>query len=162
MTIGRGYDLGQRPNLMEDLQAAGIVDPLLSWLVEAKGLRGLATSEFLAKAPSTPKKTRITRKQQYELFLNVYMEMKREVVRISNKDVVEYLYGVLDWDSVHVRIQDVLIDLKFRGDYDGDVRRFLQKPFVLNDYETIRSLMVDRKRWPTVATDRFQRRAGYL
>ncbi|VVO35587.1 hypothetical protein [Pseudomonas fluorescens] len=38
ITIGRGYDLGQRPAPESDLRAAGVEEQLLTWLIGAKGL----------------------------------------------------------------------------------------------------------------------------
>ncbi|MDF9777664.1 pesticin C-terminus-like muramidase [Pseudomonas baetica] len=162
VTIGRGYDLGQRPNPIKDLNAAGIEEPLLSWLSGAKGLKGGAAKNYISDAPADIRKKKITRKQQYELFLPVYEHMKKEVVRISNINTVRGSYGTLNWSAVDGKIQDVLIDLIYRGDYGTNARTFIQKPFVENNFSAIKEIISSKNYWATVPDDRFKRRAEYL
>jgi len=162
VTIGRGYDLGQRPDPRKDLYAVGIEEPLLTWLVGAKGLHGTAAKNYLDTAPMAIRKQRISRKQQYELFLPVYAYMKKEVIRISNTAAVKDAYGVLTWGMVNSNIQDVVIDLIYRGDYTTHARTFIQKPFVENDIGPVRNIISNKDRWSNVPDDRFKRRAEYI
>ncbi|PBP81223.1 pesticin C-terminus-like muramidase [Pseudomonas syringae] len=69
ITIGRGYDLGQRPNPEADLATAQVTELLLSWLIGAKGLKGQEAKNYLASASAELKAIFITRKQQYNLFI---------------------------------------------------------------------------------------------
>jgi hypothetical protein len=162
VTIGRGYDLGQRPNPIKDLSAAGIEEPLLSWLSGAKGLKGGAAKNYISDAPADIRKKKITRKQQYELFLPVYEHMKKEVIRISNINTVRGSYGTLNWSAVDGKIQDILIDLIYRGDYGTNARTFIQKPFVENNFSAIKEIISSKNYWATVPDDRFKRRAEFL
>ncbi len=77
VTIGRGYDLGQRPNPGRDLNDAGVQEPLRSWLIGAKGLQGAAARDYIANASDEIRKHQINRWQQYCLFLLVYDHMKK-------------------------------------------------------------------------------------
>ncbi|UVJ45620.1 pesticin C-terminus-like muramidase [Pseudomonas sp. LS1212] len=162
ITIGRGYDLGQRPDPGSDLRAAGVEQPLLSWLIGAKGLQGDKAKNYLAQAPVVIRKHKITRKQQYDLFLPVYEYMKREVIRISDIKLIRDNYGTLKWNAVDRQIQDIVIDLIYRGDYGKNTRTFIQKPFVENNLGEIKEAISNRTNWLSVPNDRFKRRSEYL
>ena len=162
ITIGRGYDLGQRPVPENDLRAVGIQQPLFSWLVGAIGLKGVAARNYLAEAPEDIRKQKITRKQQYELFLPVYEYMKKEVLRISSRRLNKEAYGPLNWEVVDGKIQDILIDLACRGDYSSHTRPFIQRPFVANNPGEIKKIISNREKWASVPEERFKIRAEYL
>ncbi|WP_369958372.1 pesticin C-terminus-like muramidase [Pseudomonas benzenivorans] len=162
VTIGRGYDLGQRPNPETDLSSARISEPLFSWLIGAKGLKGQAAKDYLASASTEIKSTRITRKQQYDLFIPVYEFMKNEVIRISSSNSNIEEYGRLNWDATDSKIQDMAVDLIYRGDYTPNSRKIVQQHIVDNNIEELQKVMSDRTRWPSVPDDRFSKRSEYL
>lgn len=162
VTIGRGYDLGQRPNPEADLAAVGVKEPLLSWLLGAKGLSGVAARNYLNSASPEIRKNYITRKQQYKLFVPVYEFMKSEVIRISDKSDVVHLYGHLNWDSTNPKIQDMAIDLIYRGDYTGDARALIQRHMTNNDLAAFSAVIGDRSKWGNVPVERFNKRVDYL
>ncbi|MEB2519733.1 hypothetical protein SOP85_30590, partial [Pseudomonas sp. YuFO20] len=162
VTIGRGYDLGQRPNPGKDLSDAGVQEPLRSWLIGAKGLQGTAAKNYIANASDEIREHQITRQQQYRLFLPVYDHMKKEVIRISNSNINKADYGVLNWGEVSCKVQDVVIDLIYRGDYTPSSRSLIQKPFVDNNIAVVKSVMTNRDYWRSVPHDRFKRRSEYL
>lgn len=162
VTIGRGYDLGQRPSPEGDLSSARVSEPLLSWLIGAKGLKGQAAKSYLDSAGEEIKTAIITRKQQYDLFIPIYEFMKGEVIRISGSDSNIEAYGRLDWDATDSRIQDVAVDLIYRGDYTQSSRKKVQQYIVDNDIEGLRAVISDKSVWPGVPDDRFNKRAEYL
>jgi hypothetical protein len=162
ITIGRGYDLGQRPNPESDLAAVGISEPLLGWLLGAKGLSGNAARNYLQSASPEIRKIFITRKQQYQLFVPIYEFMKSEVIRISDKSDAINLYGRLNWDSTNPKIQDMAIDLIYRGDYTGDSRALIQRHMTDNNLSAFSGVIGDRSKWGNVPEDRFNRRVDYL
>lgn len=162
ITIGRGYDLGQNKNAEADLAAANIPEPLFSWLIGAKGLRGQAARNYLKAASPEIKRFSISRKQQHDLFIPVYEFMKSEVIRISEKLSKNREYGALNWDAIEKRIQNLIVDLRYRGDYDADARLLLQRHFVENDLPRLLNIMSNRLNWPNVPSDRFNRRIRHL
>ena len=162
VTIGRGYDLGQRPNPETDLAAVKITEPLFSWLIGAKGLKGQAASDYLTSASVEIKKIFITRKQQYDLFVSVYKFMKKRVIEISGKDDTIQAYGALNWESIDSKIQDMVVDLIYRGDYTTSSRALLQHHFVTNNYAGFKSVISNVSNWSNVPADRFNRRVEYL
>lgn len=159
ITIGRGYDLGQRPNPERDLSAVGVGEPLFSWLIKAKSLRGDAARAYYRDAPKSVREHIITRKQQFELFVRVYEDLKNDVIDISRR---QKGYAPLDWDSLDPRVQDVVVDLRYRGDYHNKTRPFIQKPFVENDVIALRAALENKGNWPGVPDDRYRRRAEFL
>jgi hypothetical protein len=162
VTIGRGYDLGQQPDPKTDLANAGVREPLLSWLVGAKGKQGQAAKAYLNSASKEIRLHTITRKQQYKLFISVYEVMKQSVLSISGGGVNQKDYGILSWDSVSKKIQDIIIDLRYRGDYHKPSRKFIQKPFVENDLEKIKQEISRKSNWESVPSERFSERVRYL
>ncbi|MCQ4251608.1 hypothetical protein NA644_20065 [Pseudomonas stutzeri] len=162
VTIGRGYDLGQRPNPEKDLSAAKIAEPLYSWLLGAKRLKGKAAKDYLSSANSVIREAKISRRQQYELFVPVYDFMKSEVIRISSSASNISSYGALNWEVTDKKIQDLAVDLIYRGDYTPASREKIQQYFVDNDIERLRTVMADRSKWLNVPEDRFNRRVDYL
>jgi len=162
VTIGRGYDLGQRPDPENNLTTAGIKDSLRSWLIGAKGLKGNNAKTYLNNANQQIKQATITRKQQYELFLPVYDFMKGEVIRISDTPANVEKYGRLHWDTIDGRIQDIAIDLIYRGDYTSHTREHVQKHIVENNLDKLKEILSDESKWTNVPEDRFNRRIEYL
>lgn len=162
VTIGRGYDLGQQADPRADLVNAGIKEPLLSWLVGAKGLHGQAAKTYLNGASQEIRKHVITRKQQYMLFISVYEFMRKDILRISGVTSNVEKYGVLQWEAVDKKIQDIIVDLRYRGDYDVDARKFIQKPFTGNDMAKIKLEMSKHSNWVGVPPNRFAERNRYL
>jgi len=162
ITIGRGYDLGQNKNAEADLAAANIPEPLYSWLIGAKGLHGQAARNYLKAASAEIKRFSISRKQQHELFKPVYEFMESEVLRISGNPGTTDKYGTLNWSLTHNAIKDLIIDLKYRGDYDNRSRALLQRHITNNDINKLYSVISAPSNWPNVPSDRFNRRINHI
>jgi hypothetical protein len=75
---------------------------------------------------------------------------------------VEKLYGECDWDKLDSTIKQVAVDLKFRGDYTGSTRKFVQKPIADNDFDAFKKVLVDESNWSKVPKDRFRRRKEFI
>lgn len=159
VTVGRGYDLGNfsQAKVGEGLVRAGI-EPT-PW-EGAFGLKGNAAKQWLAQyGHSLPE---VTLKQQKNLFLFAYDVLKADVVRISTKADVLQIYGATDFDALHPKILDLVVDLRYRGDYSGNTRKRVQPLMVKNDLGGMTTLMGDRSFWSSVPEDRFKRRKEYL
>jgi hypothetical protein len=163
ITIGRGYDIGHQPEVVNDLKSVNISEPLLSWLIGAIGLKQKNAETYLNTANENIISTRISRKQQYMLFLKTYKTMEDDVIRICNKiDVIES-YGATDWKSLNQKIKDILIDLRYRGDYTPKARKEIQKHVSNNDLHNFTKAIGNRALWPmNLPTDRFNRRLQFL
>lgn len=73
-------------------------------------------------------------------------------------------YGKTDWQALDPRVRDVVIDLRYRGDYKPATRQRLQPLLVANNYAGLVKLMADKRYWRQfgVPSDRFKRRKNYL
>ncbi|TBW53807.1 hypothetical protein EZI54_15035 [Marinobacter halodurans] len=158
ITIGRGLDIGKRSkNEVYRLFSAvsnsckPISPKLLSWLQSGAGkTRSAAYSHLQTLDAKVPKKEQtITRKQQHFLFLEVYNEYIKETKRLISKSDVERTYDpthVLNWDKLPKSIQDVLVDLRFRGDNKPKTRAWFMPALVSdikNDRTGIKSQFYD-------------------
>lgn len=163
VTIGRGYDVGHQPNVRNDLKSAGVSEPLLSWLEGGKGLKKNDARDYLTNANTEIRKSHITRKQQHDLFLFVYEFMEEDVKRICEKrDVIES-FGSTNWDALHPKIKDMLVDLRYRGDYTPSIRAEIQEHVANNDLAKFSSAIKDRSIWPeNLPNDRFKKRSAFL
>src|SRR5262249_5966083 len=57
---------------------------------------------------------------------------------------------------------NVVVDLRFRGEYTPETRRFLQKHIAKNDLQGFREAMKEEANWPQVPRDRFKCRYELL
>lgn len=164
VTIGRGFDVGQRSKKanISYMESAGLPSSQVSLLAEASGLKGKAAGAWVKK--NKDKVGTITHEQQKALFAIVYEAHKKDVVRISSKDDVVAKYGATDFDKQHPAITDILVDLRYRGDYHSRSRVFLQKAAADNDLKKFAQLMSDQK-WLTdfgVPKSRFLARKKFI
>lgn len=74
-------------------------------------------------------------------------------------------YGKTDWARLNSAIKDVVVDLRYRGDYTPRTRRKIQRAIAANDLKKFTVLMSDRNFWVNqigVPKNRFERRKNYL
>ena len=164
LTIGRGYDMKMKGavKISRDLMAAGITQKDAAQLSKAAGLSGAAAKAFIIAHKL--EKYEITQQQQVKLFDISYKEEEAETKRLCVKADVEAKYGKCNWLTLDSAIKQILVDLKFRGDYTGGTRKFLQKHVVANDTREFLKALSDRSNWLLlrVPQDRFQRRVSFF
>lgn len=170
VTIGRGYDMGQRSpeGVRAHLIGAGVPETDANLLAAAAGLRGAEADAFLAaNGGSLPE---ISPEAQQELFGTVYAEMQADVQRISNnyaatvaeRDGVPRESLEVDLEALDPAVRDLAVDLRYRGDYTPATRRLVQPLIINNDLEGLQAAMQDRDFWSGVPEDRFNRRVQFL
>jgi hypothetical protein len=71
-------------------------------------------------------------------------------------------YGATNWDILHPAINEVVIDLRFRGDYHTTSRAIIQKNITDTDISAFYEKLINRSNWLNVPIDRFNRRVEYL
>lgn len=168
ITIGRGYDLGQQKNSRFDLDHAGVDEPLKTWLVESQGLSSSSAQNRLKAASHEILSSRITRQQQYKLFMASYKNLENDVRRICQKASTIRVYHPNPnttpdqaWNDIPDQIREILIDLRYRGDYTPTARTNIQSAAYLGDTVAFGRALSDRAHWPNVPKERFQRRINY-
>lgn len=172
VTIGRGYDIGQQPSVQADLGSVGISEPFLSWLVTGQGKTQLGARNYLSTAPESIRKQTITRKQQHQLFLYTYRLMEADVKRIciANVTLKKYFPAMVNqgeeaWNAIEQEIKDLMIDLRYRGDYKPATREKIQELCYKNDFTSLKQAMQDEAFWVLihkVPPDRFNKRKEYV
>ena len=170
VTIGRGYDLGQhsKKDIEADMTTAGVSASDAAKFSPAAGRTGTAARDWLAtNKTSLPE---ISLDQQKALFDIVYGRLAGDVERISGnyaKTVSERDGGKredyeVNWETLHPAIRDLVVDLRYRGDYTPATRKYVQPLIIANDLQGLATCMADRTLWSGVPKDRFDRRAAYM
>ena len=162
LTIVRGYDLRRKneKTIRENLTSATVDKAYIDILVKAAGKFGKGAEDFVINNDLLD--LQITPDMQKKLFKISYNHESQEVKRICEKKDVEKLYGKTDWDKLNSYIKDILIDLKFRGDYTSSARQIIQKSVADNDIVTFKKKIKDESHWKNVPSDRFKRRVSFI
>lgn len=171
VTIGRGYDLGHHTetNIVEDMTSAGIAEADAQKFAAATGLKGAEAKTWLDEHKS--ELPEITAEQQEALFETTYAEHLADVKRISGNyaktkakeagtpdETAEFS---VNFDTLNPIIKDILVDLRYRGDYTPATRVHVQPLAIANDLKGLATVMADRDKWKSVPQDRFDRRKKY-
>ena len=161
LTLGRGYDMKERTRsaVRDHLREVGLDPAMAALLSQAAGRSGPGAEEFIAE--NDLEDFEISVLQQIALFDIVYGEIEADARRLATKSDVTRVYGATDWAALDPAIRDMLIDLRFRGDYTPGCRRFLQRHVAANDLEAFAAEIANRDRWPNVPPDRFNRRRDF-
>ena len=172
ITLGRGYDIGQQPDVKSDFESVGIDREFLSWVVGGQGKKKDEARDYLNSASIKYREYKITRKQQYQLFIYTYKLMEDDVKRISVRDSTLGKFfpsmigrGEEAWAAIDERIKDLMVDLRYRGDYKTGTREKIQELCYKNDFSKLRQAMGDEGFWVSVhgvPQDRFKKRKRYV
>lgn len=168
ITIGRGYDLGQQNDPSSDFDSIELSQPLNNWLVESKGMSGLDAKNRYKSADSSISDYEITRKQQYDLFVIIYNRLEADVKRICQKpDTIRVYHPDPNttpeqaWNDIPEKIKEVLVDLRYRGDYTPHARSLIQRYAYTGDLSSFGQVLSNRNQWSNVPQDRFLRRVRF-
>ncbi len=165
VTLGRGYDMRDKTPAMiqADLLACGLDTTAATLFAKAAGLSGAAGKSFITQHNLS--NFEISPAQQKLLFALTYQQMVSDVLRICQKPDLVARYGPTDWAALPAKVRDLVVDLRYRGDYTPSSRERLQPLLVVNNSAGIRQLMADETYWcgpEKVPQDRFRRRRDYL
>jgi uncharacterized protein (DUF1778 family) len=162
LTIGRGYDMKEKTasKIAADLADAGVEQSMAELLSQAAGLNGADAEQFIVDHDL--REFEITIQTQEKLFNASYAEMAADVKRICDKEDCVAAYGPVDWDNLEVKIKEVIIDLRYRGDYTPTARKRIQKSVADNALVPFSEDLSNRSQWQQVPQDRFQRRVDFL
>lgn len=160
VTIGRGYDMGQRTRLQteRELLYAGLNLADARYLSMGAGLRGSAAERFVREnqreAPVLPLSV------QKSLFEGITtVETISDIKRIMAKPDVVERYGRTEWSSLSLPVQELLFDLRYRGDYNPETRARLQPLIARGDVQGLYGLMSDYPYWRAAGVPEMRIRA---
>lgn len=148
VTIGRGYDLGNRSKLeiSRDLVASGVDTTIAARIAQGAGLKGSAAASFVREYRNQIPP--ICQQAQYRLFTDVVApSYVKDIVRIFNKPDVVAKYGNAHWDALPQEMQELVFDLRYRGDYTPETRKLLQSALVSADRDSFFSVIRDEGYW---------------
>lgn len=162
LTLGRGYDCSQKTQnkISTDLVKAGVPAKIVAIIKKFAGLTGTKAERIIIDNDLLD--YQITHAMQKALFKISYDEEAKEVKRISNQQVNIKKYGSVDWVKLNPHIKDILVDLKYRGDYIPATRKFIQVAAANNDLAAFKKAIQDKSNWSNVPADRFKRRSDYI
>lgn len=162
LTIGRGYDMKEKTaaTIAQDLVSAGVSPADAALIAKAAGLSGGAARKFIDDHQL--RGFEIAKPTQKQLFHITYGRLKADVERISAKPDVVAAYGACDWPHIDPAVVDLVVDLRFRGDYTGTSRALVQKLLSRSDLPGLAQVMKQRANWANVPNDRFKRRCDFL
>ena len=165
VTLGRGYDMGQRTRLqvISELRHAGMTLQEATFFGDAAGLRGTRAATFV--------KTRMVESPvlsvpaQRALFEKITTpETIADIKRIFSKPDVQATHGSARWEDLSEYAKEVVFDLRYRGDYTPTTRKAIQPLLARGDDEGLRALMRDTAYWAKlqVPAERARARANIL
>jgi len=144
VTIGRGYDLSQKKQnqIRKELSEAGFPLEKIEILVQASGLSGKNAEEFIKKHSN------------YEISLNEQQNLFSVIYPSYEKEIGSLLEEV--WDKLPKMYQEILIDLKYRGDINKKTKHFLfpaiQK-IISGDSSDFDKIILDKTLWQNLGCD---------
>lgn len=162
LTLGRGYDMKRRKSskIKTDLCKAGVGDEDATVLSEAASLKGKDAERFITD--NNLEQFEISIETQEKLFITIYEEIAIQVKRAFNKADCIKTYGKVDWEQLNITIKDIVIDLRYRGDYTSASRKLILTLIVNNDQSGIARTLSIRAFWTSVPEERFQKRIDFL
>jgi hypothetical protein len=160
LTIGRGYDMKFRTpeQIIKELTAAGLKPEDAKLYAGAAKLYGESARAYMQKT----KLPEITPGQQKALFIQIYAVYAKRVQALCEGEEYTKRFGKCDYAKLHPVIQDLLVDLHYRGDYVRKTKvERVQSTAVKNDLSAMAELLADQEFWKDVPKNRFERRRDY-
>lgn len=161
VTLGRGYDMKQKTatTIIADLTTAGLTAVEAAKIGKAAGLMGAAARKFVIENDLLD--FEITAAVQLALFKKTYDFHLADMKRISNSSSTVAAYGQIDWSKLPQTIVDILVDLRYRGDFTPASRKLFQKLLVDGEYLKFKAVIQDQTNWSGVPQGRFDLRSKY-
>jgi len=158
LTIGRGYDMKERSKaeIKTHLINAGISATDADVISNAATLKGADAKKFIVT--NKLENFEVTMQQQLSLFNAIYPFYEKDTIRICTKPDVEEAYGKCNWAAIHPSIQELLVDLRYRGDYTGTLRKIIQKPAITNNFAELLVQLKNKNNFPGIDDSRFKAR----
>jgi len=166
LTLDGGYDcwLKSPSKVLGDLTMAGLPSDVAYHFSHAAGLRGRCAREWLHN--SEHNQFKMTPEQQDKLFAISYTEIKKSAMELYSKSDCRRDYGwILTWDNLLQPIRDIIIDLRFRGDWVPSTRKWLAAAVRSNKLEIFAEAMSSWQYWRMrrrIPKDRFKRRKEFI
>ncbi len=163
VTWGFGYDMKEkdRDKIMADLLRIKVPHDTAYRFAQAYGRKGKKARKWLIDQGLDEKV--LSYEQMNHLFFISYQEMKKDARELYSKQGCKDAYGwILTWNNLLQPIRDIIVDLRYRGDWTPKTRKWLAGAVRSNNLEVFAKAMSSRWYWRRVPKDRFRRRKEYL
>jgi Ca2+-binding RTX toxin-like protein len=163
ITVGRGYDLGKhtKEQIIADFKAIGFSQADAEKFSKFAGVNGVDAKNLIDTARQ--ELPEVTTEQQKQLFNQEWNKLYQDVQRVSGKaDTIQKYGSDVNWTKLNPVIRDLVVDLRYRGDYTSSSREFLQPLIIKNDLNGLYEAISDKNKWVNVPNDRFVRRIELL
>jgi len=155
--------MGSRTRLqvISELTYAGMSPADAAFYGDAAGLRGENAARFVrSHVGASPI---LSLPAQRKLFEDVTAaETLADIRRILAKPDLQSKYGIVTWEGLSSYAQEVLFDLRYRGDYTPETRTRIQPHIVSGNDAGLRVVMNDVPYWGRlgVPAERIRERAA--
>jgi len=165
VTLGRSYDVKEKSvgKIIRELSRVGVSVINAQKISKGHGLKGERARQFIVDNDLLD--FSITPLQQKELFLISYAEIFADAKRVSRDAINVKKYGVVDWGKLDKRIKNIVVDVRYRGDYIPASRKVIQQSIVDNDFKAFKKSMKKKTFWVGtlgVPEVRFNERVAFL
>ena len=162
LTLGRGYDMKEKSSAKIVTDLTKVNADAKTALVISKASSQFGTNALQLIVDNDLMDYQISQLTQKNLFDITFADESSEAKRVCTLSRIEKLYGKCEWDKLDYRIKEIVIDLKFRGDYTESSRKNIQEHIANNDFDKFKSAISRKSNWTSVPTDRFDRRVNFL
>lgn len=162
LTIGRGYDMKMKSKnqIMTDLVAAGVSDADATNISSAAGLAGETARKFIKDKKL--ESFELSPDAQLKLFNLEYSRLEADTKRLCTKPDVENKYGQCKWENIDSTIQEILVDMRYRGDYTPGLRLKIQTAIVNNKLDEVRKVLAVKSNFGNIDSNRFHARLNKI
>lgn len=163
VTLGRGYDMKKKSSsqIRRDLVGVGVNSEKARLISNASKLSGNNAKLFITS--NNLEGFRITQGQQVRLFKISYNFEESEAKRLCTKADVVDKYGICIWSDINPTMREIIVDLKFRGDYAGKERLYIQRYIATNDTRGFLKALSNKSIWKSsLSNTRFLARINYF
>jgi hypothetical protein len=148
VTLGPGYDMGLRraQTVYNDLLKVGVPSYDARILSRGAGLRGDAARIFVER--NRDQSPVISAEAERKIFDQITSPfMIKDIQRILAKPDTVKAYGAISWEKLPQAAQELLFDLRYRGDYTPTTRKLLHPALVAGDLQEVSRIMHDHATW---------------
>ena len=148
VTIGRGYDMGQRTRLqvISELKYAGVSSEDALYFAGGAGVRGERAKRYVESSlESSPALSLSAQRRLFETITTP--EIISDIQRILSKPDLRAKYGNTSWEELTPLAREVVFDLRYRGDYTPETRTRVQPLLTAQDDRGLQALLNQRSYW---------------
>jgi len=162
LTLGRGYDMKTKSaaKISKELIKAGVPSKYAKIIKNAAKKKGAAATQFIVDNDLLD--FQVSPKVQLALYKISFAEITKDAKWRCEKSSQARPYGTCDWNKLDYRIKEVIVDLRYRGDYKSSTMKHIQTHIVNNDFAKFKAAMLRSANWSGVPATRFNLRVDYL